>query len=57
MRGRLQIPSTVQAAGGSVGYDMLGSTATILAATNSSGFAQTVAMQWRTQTQAKRTGP
>ena len=35
---------------GSGGYGMVGSTATILAGTNSSGSAQTVNMSWRTQT-------
>ena len=42
---------------GSGGYDMVGSTATILAGTNSSGSSQTVSMAWRTQTQAERKGP
>ena len=43
---------------GSGGYSMVGSIATILAGTNgSSGSAQMVSMQWRTQTQAERTGP
>ena len=36
---------------------MVGSTATILAGTNSSGSSETVSMAWRTQTQAERTSP
>jgi hypothetical protein len=42
---------------GIAGYSMVGSTATILAGTNSSGSAQTVSMAWRTQTLAERTSP
>ena len=52
------LESTVKSTTGSGGYGMVGSTATILAGMNgSSGLAQTVSMQWRTQTQAERTGP
>ena len=51
------LESTVMATTGSGGYGMVGSTATILAGTNSSGSAQTVSMQWRTQTQTERTSP
>ena len=51
------LESTVTATTGSGGYGMVGSTATILAGTNSSGSSQTVSMQWRTQTQAERTSP
>jgi len=52
------LESKPTASTGSGGYSMIGSIATILAGTNSSsGSAQTVSMQWRTQTQAERTGP
>ncbi len=50
------LESKATATTGSGGYSMVGSIATILAGTNS-GSAQTVSMQWRTQTQAERTGP
>ena len=50
------LESTVKATSGSGGGGMLGSTATILAGTNSgSGSAQTVSMAWRTQTSAEGT--
>jgi hypothetical protein len=45
------LESTVMATTGSGGFGMVGSTATILAGTNSSsGTSQTVSMAWRTQT-------
>ena len=47
------LESTVATTSGSGGAAMIGSTATILAGTNSSGSAQTVNMQWRTQTTAE----
>jgi autotransporter-associated beta strand protein len=46
------LESTAAAATGSGGSDLVGSTATILAGSNASGSAQTVAMQWRTRAQA-----
>jgi uncharacterized repeat protein (TIGR03803 family) len=51
------LESKATATTGSGGYGMVGSTATILWGTNTSGSAQTVSMQWRTQTQAERTSP
>ena len=42
------LESKATATTGSGGYGMVGSTATILAGTNSSGSAQTVSMAWRT---------
>jgi len=51
------LESMATATTGSGGYDLVGSTATILAGTNLSGSAQTVSMAWRTQTQAERNGP
>ena len=51
------LASTVMATSGSGGFGMVGSTATILAGTNSSGSAQTVSMAWRTQTLEERTSP
>ena len=50
------LESTVKSTTGSGGSGMIGSTATILAGTNSSALAQTVSMSWRTQTQAERSG-
>ena len=47
----------VMATTGIGGYGMVGSTATILAGTNTSSSAETVSMSWRTQTQAERTSP
>ncbi len=47
------LESTVSATSGSGGQGMAGSTATIVAGTNSSGSAQTVSMAWRTQTQGE----
>ena len=44
------LESKATATTGSGGYQLVGSTATILAGTNSSGSAQTVSMAWRTQT-------
>jgi fibronectin-binding autotransporter adhesin len=44
--------STVKSTTGSGGAGMVGTTATILGGTNSSGSAQTVSMAWRTHTQA-----
>jgi hypothetical protein len=51
------LESTVNATTGTSGYGMVGSTATILAGTNTSASAQTVGMAWRTQTQAEWTNP
>jgi uncharacterized protein YjbI with pentapeptide repeats len=51
------LDSKVTATSGSGGYGMIGSEATILEGTNTSGSAQTVTMQWRTQTQAERKSP
>jgi hypothetical protein len=51
------LESTVTATSGSGGYGMVGSTATILAGTNTSGESETVSMAWRTQTQAERASP
>ena len=52
------LESTATAASGSGGYNLIGSTVTILAGTNSgSGVAETVSMSWRTQTQSERTSP
>ena len=51
------LESKAMATTGSGGYDLVGSTATILAGANSSGSLQTVSMQWRTQTLAERTSP
>ena len=51
------LASTVMATSGSGGFGMVGSTATILAGTNSSGGSQTVSMAWRTQTLEERTSP
>jgi uncharacterized repeat protein (TIGR03803 family) len=47
------LESKTTATSGSGGQGMAGSTATILAGTNSSGSAQTVNMAWRTQTQGE----
>lgn len=49
------LESMATATTGSGGYSMVGSTATILWGTNSSGSAQTVSMAWRTQTLEERT--
>ncbi len=51
------LQSKAMATTGSGGYSMIGTSATILAGTNGSGSSQTVSMQWRTQTEAERTGP
>ena len=51
------LESIATATTGSGGYSMVGSTATILWGTNSSGSAQTVSMAWRTQTLTERTSP
>jgi hypothetical protein len=51
------LESMATATTGSGGYSMVGSTATILWGTNSSGSAQSVSMAWRTQTQAERSSP
>ena len=51
------LESMVTTTMGSGGYCMIGSTATILAGTNSSGSSQTVGMAWRTQTLEERTNP
>ena len=48
------LESKVTATNGSGGYGMVGSTATILAGTNTSGLPETVSMAWRTQTQTER---
>ena len=51
------LASKVTASTGSGGQGMVGSTATILAGSNTSGSSQTVSMQWRTQTQVERLDP
>ena len=51
------LESKATAATGSGGYALVGSTATILAGTNTSGSAQTVSMKWRTQTLQERAKP
>ena len=52
------LASTVSGSAGSGGYNLIGSTATILAGTNaSSGTSQTVSMAWQTQTLQERTSP
>jgi hypothetical protein len=55
--GYANLASKVTTTSGSGGYGMIGSEATILAGTNTSGSAQTVTMQWRTQTLAERASP
>jgi hypothetical protein len=51
--GYANLESKTTATSGSGGQGMVGSTATILAGTNSSGSAQTVGMAWRTRAQAE----
>ena len=52
--GYAKLESMATATTGSGGYDLVGSMAEILAGTNSGSSAQTVRMQWRTQTSAER---
>jgi hypothetical protein len=51
------LESKVMATTGIGGFGMVGSTATILAGTNTSSESETVSMAWRTQTQAERASP
>jgi hypothetical protein len=51
------LASTAMETSGSGGYNLIDSTATILAGNNSSNSAQTVSMAWRTETLSERVSP